>query len=128
LGWLPQGQAGIFLADAQGYYAAENLDVKIVRDYGLLRTVNEIDQGAFEFGIGDTTAVLLNRSDSGKTRLIGMLGQNPAGVCWIEHRHQITQPSDLKGRTLGLAAGSACAESLTPRSRAALCNRQAFRV
>src|SRR5262249_50785462 len=108
LGWLPQGsQGGIFVADVQGYYTAENLDVKIVRGYGLLRTVNEIDQGVFEFGVGDATAVLLNRSDGGKTRLIGILGGNPAGLCWIEGRHQITQPSDLQGKTLGLAAGSA---------------------
>src|SRR5262249_4145700 len=89
------------------YYSAENLDVKIVRGYGFLRTANEIDQGLFEFGVGDATAVLLNRSNGGKTRLVGILSNmNPAGLCWIEGRHQIKEPSDLKGLLVGGGAAA----------------------
>ena len=108
LGWLPQGsQAGIYLAASRGYYAAENLDFKIVRGYGFLRTANEIDQGLFEFGMGDATAVLLNRSNGGKTRLIGTItNKNPAGLCWIEGRRQIHDPSDLKGLSVGGGAAA----------------------
>jgi len=57
LAWLPQGSTGgILVAIAKGFYAEAGLDVSAVRGYGGQRTVNEIDQGLFEFGYGDRSA------------------------------------------------------------------------
>ena len=96
LGWLPQGsQSGIFMAMAKGFYAAENLDVTVVRGYGTIRTTNEVDQGMFDFGYGHPLGVILNRDKGGKTRMVATINdRNPAGLCWVKGRHKIQQPSD----------------------------------
>ena len=61
LSWLPQGSlAGVIVAIELGYYAELGLDVNAVRGYGGNRTVNEIDQGQFEFGYGDPVSVALS--------------------------------------------------------------------
>jgi NitT/TauT family transport system substrate-binding protein len=108
LGWLPQGsQSGIFMSMAKGYYAAENLEVKVVRGYGTIRTTNEVDQGMFDFGYGHPLGVILNRDKGGKTQMVGTINDgNPAGLCWIKGKHKIQQPSDLKGLTAGGAGGA----------------------
>ena len=57
LAWLPQGStSGVLVAIAKGYYGEAGLDVSTTRGYGGQRTVNEIDQGLFEFGYGDPSA------------------------------------------------------------------------
>ena len=82
MAWLPQGsQAGIIVAIDLGYYEDVGLDVEVVRGFGGIRTVNEIDQGMFEFGYGGPLAVLLNRAHGGRTRMIGSINSRwPAGL------------------------------------------------
>lgn len=108
MAWLPQGsQAGVFVALEQGYYAAEGLEVSIFRGYGGVRTVNEIDQGLFEFGYGDPMAVLLNRSKRGSARLIGAVNHHyPGGLCFIAERGLLRKPAELVGRRVGGGVGS----------------------
>ncbi|MCX7314437.1 MAG: ABC transporter substrate-binding protein [Alphaproteobacteria bacterium] len=108
LSWLPQGStSGVVVAIDKGYYSAEGLDVSAVRGYGGLRTVNEIDQGMFEFGYGNPDGVILNRSKGGKTRMIGAINAtNPGGVCFVESRINPKSVKELKGMTLGAAAGT----------------------
>lgn len=51
MAWLPQGSSiGVIVAQEQGLFAKEGLDVNIVRGYGGNRTANELDQGQYEFG------------------------------------------------------------------------------
>lgn len=108
LSWLPQGStAGIIVAVNQGYYKDEGLDVTPVRGFGGLRTVNEIDQGLFKFGYGNPDAIVVNRANGGKTRLVGALNAtNPGGICYVNERHQLSSLADMKGLTLGGAAGT----------------------
>jgi NitT/TauT family transport system substrate-binding protein len=103
MGWLPQGSmAGVIVAMDQGFYAAEGLQVEPVRGFGGIRTVNEIDQGMFDFGYGDPLAVILNHSKGGKTRMVGAINDRwPAGLCYVTERHQIATPADLAGLTIG---------------------------
>ena len=103
MAWLPQGsQAGIIVAIDLGYYEDVGLDVEVVRGFGGIRTVNEIDQGMFEFGYGGPLAVLLNRVNGGRTRMIGSINSRwPAGLCFVNERHSINEPADLKGLTIG---------------------------
>lgn len=108
LSWLPQGSsAGMIVAADQGYYAEEGLDVKPVRGFGGLRTINELDQGLFDFAYGNPEGIMVNRSQGGKTRLVGAINAtNPAGICFFEERHDISSLEDMKGLTLGGAAGT----------------------
>lgn len=103
MGWLPQGSmAGVIVAIDQGFYAEAGLDVEAVRGFGGIRTVNEIDQGMFEFGYGDPLAIILNRRNGGSTRLVGAINDRwPAALCFIKSRHTIESPADLAGLTVG---------------------------
>jgi NitT/TauT family transport system substrate-binding protein len=108
LSWLPQGSvAGFIVAIDKGYYAAEGLDVNAVRGFGGLRTINEIDQGLFEFGYGNPDGVILNRTKGGKTKLVGGVNAiNPGGICFVEGRINPKTVADLKGLTMGAGAGT----------------------
>lgn len=108
LSWLPQGStAGVIVAAHQGYYKEEGLDVTPVRGFGGVRTVNEIDQGLFKFGYGNPDAIVINRSSGGNVRLVGSLNAtNPGGICYVNERHQLSTLEDMKGLTLGGAAGT----------------------
>lgn len=103
MSWLPQGSmAGVIVAIEQGFYRDAGLDVSTTRGFGGIRTMNELDQGMFEFGYGDPLAVILNRSNGGNTRIIGALNQRwPAGLCYIRERHDVEKPADLKGMVVG---------------------------
>ena len=103
MGWLPQGSmSGVIAAIEHGYYDELGLSVEAVRGFGGIRTVNEIDQGMFDFGYGDPLAVILNRANGGKTRMVGAINADwPAGLCFVTSRHAITTPADLAGLTVG---------------------------
>jgi NitT/TauT family transport system substrate-binding protein len=103
MGWLPQGSmAGVIVAIDKGFYRELALEVEAVRGFGGIRTVNEIDQGMFEFGYGDPLAVILNRVKGGKTKMIGAINDRwPAALCYVTSRHKINSPQDLVGLTIG---------------------------
>ena len=109
LAWLPQGSTGgILVAIAKGFYAEAGIDVTAMRGYGGQRTVNEIDQGLFEFGYGDPISVMLNRSQGGKTIMVGTINTRwPAALCYIDKPgRKIQTVADLKGMVLGGGAAS----------------------
>jgi NitT/TauT family transport system substrate-binding protein len=116
MSWLPQGSmVGVIVAIDKGFYAAKGLDVDAVRGFGGIRTTNEIDQGMFDFGYADPVSVVLNRSNGGSTRLVGILNYNwPAGLCFLAEKRQIRSPADLKGLTIGAGQNSP-AQALVPR-------------
>lgn len=108
MAWLPQGSmAGVFLAMDRGYYAAEGLQVEPVRGFGGIRTVNELDQGMFDIAYGDPLSVVLNRSNGGRTQMVGGLNMAfPGGACFVKERHDIRTPGDLAGKTFGAGQNS----------------------
>ena len=110
LAWLPQGSTGgVPVAQAKGYYAEAGLEVQAQRGYGGQRTVNEIDQGLFEFGYGDPISVMLNRAGGGKTVMVGAINTVwPAALCYVESpkRKPLRTLADLKGLSLGGGAAS----------------------
>jgi len=103
MSWLPQGSmSGVITAIEKGYYAELGIEVETTRGFGGIRTVNELDQGMFEFAYSDPLAIILNRSNGGKTRMIGAINQRwPAGLCYVAERHQVESPADLKGMVVG---------------------------
>ena len=109
MSWLPTGaMAGIFVAIDKGYYRDLGLDVEPVRGFGGTRTVNELDQGMFEFAYADPLSVTLNRYNGGHAKMIGGLNMTfPAGACFIKERHDIKIPADLAGLSFGAGQSSA---------------------
>lgn len=103
MAWLPQGSmSGVIVAIDKGFFAEQGLEVEAMRGFGGIRTVNELDQGMFEFGYGDPLAVILNRVNGGKTRMIGAINNRwPAGLCFVKERFDINTPEDLKGLVVG---------------------------
>jgi len=109
LAWLPQGStSGVLVAIAKGYYTEVGLEVSATRGYGGQRTVNEIDQGLFEFGYGDPISVMLNRAQGGKTVMVGAINTRwPAALCYVEKPgRRIKTIADLKGLVIGGGAAS----------------------
>lgn len=108
MSWLPQGSVGgILVGIDKGYYKEAGIEVQAVRGFGGLRTVNEIDQGQFEFGYGNPVGVVLNRAKGGNTRMIGTINSRwPAGLCYVKERHNPKTLADLKGFTIGGGPGS----------------------
>ncbi|MES2256958.1 MAG: ABC transporter substrate-binding protein [Pseudomonadota bacterium] len=109
LAWLPQGStSGVLVAIAKGYYGEAGLDVSTQRGYGGQRTVNEIDQGLFEFGYGDPISVMLNRAQGGKTVLVGAINTRwPGALCYVDKpNRKIKNIADLKGLVIGGGAAS----------------------
>ena len=109
LAWLPQGStSGVLVAIAKGYYAEAGLDVTATRGYGGQRTVNEVDQGLFEFGYGDPISVMLNRAQGGKTVMVGAINTRwPAALCFVDKPgRKIKTVADLKGLVIGGGAAS----------------------
>ena len=103
MGWLPQGSSsGVIVAMGLGFFEEVGIKLEATRGFGSIRTVNEVDQGMFDFANTDILAVVLNRSNGGRTRLIGAInGRWPAGLCFVTERHQISGPADLKGLKVG---------------------------
>ena len=108
LAWLPQGSTGgVLIAIANGYYKEVDLEVNAVRGYGGQRTVNEVDQGLFEFGYGDPASVILNRAQGGTSVMIGAINTRyPGGLCYINTGKTFTKLTDIKGMTVGGGAAS----------------------
>jgi NitT/TauT family transport system substrate-binding protein len=108
LSWLPQGSTGgVLVAMDQGFYKEVGLEVEAPRGYGGARTVNEIDQGKFDFGYGDPVSIVQNRAQGGKTRLIGAINTRwPANICFVPTRHKVANLDNLKGLSFGGGSAS----------------------
>lgn len=116
LAWLPQGSTGgVLVAAAKGFYAEAGLEVTAQRGYGGQRTVNEVDQGLFEFGYGDPISVMLNRANGGKTVMVGAINTVwPAALCYVETpKRKLRTLADLKGLSLG-GGGASPLQNIVP--------------
>lgn len=116
LAWFPQGSTGgVLIAINKGFYRDAGLEVSPVIGHGGQRTVNEIDQGLFEFGYGDPISVMLNRAQGGKTVMVGAINTVwPGALCYLEKPGRtLARPADLKGLTLG-GGGASPVQNLLP--------------
>jgi NitT/TauT family transport system substrate-binding protein len=104
LQWYPQAQfAGYFAAIEQGYYAAENLDVRWVSGGGTIapQTVGSQPDGP-EFTIAWQPKVLQAREAGSNLVNIAQIFQRSGtlSVSWKESN--ITGPADFKGKKVGV--------------------------
>ncbi|MDP6178293.1 MAG: ABC transporter substrate-binding protein [Desulfatiglandales bacterium] len=103
MSWLPQGSTGgIIVGIYKGFYKEVGIDAKAVRGYGGNRTANELDQGMFEFALGNPVGMIFTNSKGGNVRMVGSLNdQWPASLCYIKEVRDPRSIADLKGLTTG---------------------------
>ena len=104
LQWYPQAQfSGYFAAIEQGYYAAENLDVRWVSGGGTIapQTVGSAPDGP-EFTIAWQPKVLQAREAGSQLVNIAQIFQRSGtlSVSWKDSN--ITKPADFKGKKVGV--------------------------
>lgn len=100
--WLPTGdkQAG-FGGLAQGFFAAEGLDVEIRRGSGAADSLTKVATGASHFGYSDIANVMASRPQGAMVKAIFSLHAKPAHAVIALKSSGITSFADLQGRTLG---------------------------
>ena len=104
LDWVWQAPQAIFtIADENGYYKEEGLDVTIDRGYGGLDNAAAIAAGNYEFMFGDMSTVILFNSKTPDRKLISVFTIFDAllGTVITRAGNGITKPKDLEGKTIG---------------------------
>lgn len=112
IGYLPvTGHAKFFVAQEQGYFAAEGLEVELVQFVNSADGINALNAGKLEVGAFGTTAPLVHISKGTDLRIIGgVMGEDVAIVTTPANAGAIKGIADLKGKkiaTVRLATGDA---------------------
>lgn len=115
LDWVKDsGFAGMFVADADGYYAEEGLDVEFLDGGDVASTAAVIAGGGADIGIVSNMARLIDAIQTG-TELVAvgaLYQQSPAGLMTLPEV-EVTDVSDLAGLRVGTdEAGSADIDTL----------------
>jgi NitT/TauT family transport system substrate-binding protein len=98
----------IFYALKKGYFADEGVDVTILRGQGSYDVAKQIANGVAQFGIVDTAAIILGRSnDQIPIKAVAMIYAKLPSATFVMKGAGVSQPKDLEGRTIaGATAGS----------------------
>lgn len=83
--WLPNGRAtGLFVAMDKGFYEEEGLSIRILRGYGGVKTLSNVDLKKVTFGYCDISSVILGISKGAKVKGIGSLTKKTQ-VGWFSY-------------------------------------------
>jgi NitT/TauT family transport system substrate-binding protein len=97
-----------FSAQAEGFFAEQNIDVTITAGKGSVDTGTQLGAGSAQFGLIDVSTALLGMSKGQDFRLIGVhLQRHPGGLLYIKERTKITTWKDIEGKKIGGARGDA---------------------
>jgi NitT/TauT family transport system substrate-binding protein/putative hydroxymethylpyrimidine transport system substrate-binding protein len=103
LDFLPGGvHAGIYRAEAQGYYEANNVNLRIIEPTSTADTLKLIDAGQADFGIADGIDLANQISEGRSAKAIGAVVQVPLGGLITLEEKGITDPKQLEGKTIGV--------------------------
>lgn len=107
LNWKYQGpQAMFFLAEDNGYFKAEGLDVTIDQGNGSGAAVPLVANGTYDAGFGDINALIelvAKKPEDAPIAVYVMFNQPPFTIA-VKADSPIKTPQDLVGKTLGGAA------------------------
>lgn len=97
-----------YVAQQEGYFAEEGLDVTIEHIRGSIEVVNAIVAGRTEFGYASLASMAVARAEHGEDLLavMGIQQQTPVAIMSPVDRG-IREPKDIEGRTIVNFAGSA---------------------
>ena len=104
LDWIPQSTHGlVFIAEYEGYYKAEGLDVKIDAGRGSADAVKKLVSGTHDIGLADINALIqYNAQNKGKEiKSVMMMYEQPPFSIFVMKKSGITHPRQLVGKTLG---------------------------
>lgn len=103
LDYLPNGvHAGIYRAQAAGYYKKRHLNLRIIAPTSTSDTLKLIDAGRADFGIADGID-LAGQIDKGRdAQALMAIVQRPLGGIITLQQAGIRSPRELVGRTVGL--------------------------
>ncbi len=94
-----------YMALKKGYFAEENIDLKIVRGFGSGDTAKKIDLKQAEFGISDTPTVLTAISKGADIKMVGIVFDKAANNVFFYKDSNITSVKDLAGKKLAAPPG-----------------------
>jgi PAS domain S-box-containing protein len=110
LKWRHQFQfAGYYAAEAQGYYKAEGLDVRLVEGGPERGPIPIVVGGGAEFGVGDAE-ILLARLKGAPLVACAAIFQHSPYVLLSRHDRGIRTPADLIGRRVMLSDDQGAAQ------------------
>jgi len=109
--WYPQPEhGGFYQALANGFYAEEGLDVKILPGGPNTLGVQKVAQDAVQFAIGRSDDVIIAASRGVPITIVASLMQKDPQALMFHKESGITDFKDLDGRAVMAAAGSAFIE------------------
>jgi NitT/TauT family transport system substrate-binding protein len=106
--WSYNGRhAYFFVAQENGYYEEEGLDVEILGGRGSSTVVNEVAAKAVHIGFADAGALVLARGNEDvPVKMVAVVYAAPPHGLFALKSAGISEPKDLEGKTLADAAGS----------------------
>jgi len=104
LSYLHQFQfAGIYAAEAQGYFREAGLDVEVRTAAGERRSaVREVQEGRADYGIAQSHQLVSNRIDGGDSVVLAAIMQHSPLVLVTRAEANLNTPHDLVGRRVAL--------------------------
>lgn len=104
--WLHTTEyAGFYLAVEKGYYADENLDVKLVAGGYGIDSVKEVTENRAQFGISRGTNMVVARSKGQDVIAVSTIFRKSPWFLGSLKEAGITTPQDLEGKTVGIETG-----------------------
>jgi len=109
LSWLAGGiDAAFFVADANGYFEEQGLDVEIFDGSGSTSSIQLVGNGEFDIGLAGLGALAQAQQNAGASNLIavaGLIQKDPTSIISLKGSG-ITSPKDIEGKRLGTDAGN----------------------
>lgn len=107
LDWTPwASQAAYHLAQAKGWYKANDLEVAIEDGNGSIATIQLVGNGQFDIGNASLAPMLIARSKGIPVKAIAnIVRQNDIGLI-VPDGQGMNTPADLRGKKLGYTPGS----------------------
>jgi ABC-type nitrate/sulfonate/bicarbonate transport system substrate-binding protein len=106
LQWLDQAQfAGLYVANANEYFQAQNLSVTIEQGGPDVSPVLLVASGSNDFGVSPATDIIQARSNGVPVVAIATIFQKNPVVFFSKQTRNIKTPKDFVGHTVGLKYG-----------------------
>lgn len=111
LGWLHEySSAGVYAAEKNGHFAEQGLEVNLLEggfnDAGFIDPIAQVLEGKAEFGVADSTALILARAEGKPVVAIAtILQRSPFAIISLVESN-LLRPQDLVGKTVAVADGS----------------------
>ena len=106
LRWLPQSQfAGVYLADKEGIFAREGLEVTINPGGPGINFIQTVGSGSEDFGIAGAAQIIEARDKGMPVVALAIIFQGNPNVFFAKKSSGIRTPSDWPGKTVAVYHG-----------------------